>query len=202
MKIGIDIDGVLTDIEQFQLDYGSEFYYKNYKKEVVNYKAYETIEMFKGSREQDDLFWEKYFEFYSTNTRPREFASEVIRKLKDEGNEIYIITARGSFLSHSNNVMTLEKNKSIVLYWLKQHDIYYDKIIFTPEEKMEICMDNNIDIMIEDKVENIKKISTQIPVICYHVGYNETCNGENIYRAYSWYNVYSIIEKLKSESRK
>ena len=25
MKIGIDIDGVLTDLEQFQLDYGSEF---------------------------------------------------------------------------------------------------------------------------------------------------------------------------------
>ena len=30
MKIGIDIDGVLTDIEQWQLDYGSKFYYENY----------------------------------------------------------------------------------------------------------------------------------------------------------------------------
>ena len=26
MKIGIDIDGVLTDIEQWQLDYGSKFF--------------------------------------------------------------------------------------------------------------------------------------------------------------------------------
>lgn len=29
MKIGIDIDGVLTDIEQWQLDYGSKFFTKN-----------------------------------------------------------------------------------------------------------------------------------------------------------------------------
>ena len=26
MRIGIDIDGVLTDIERFQLDYGSKFF--------------------------------------------------------------------------------------------------------------------------------------------------------------------------------
>ena len=30
MKIGIDIDGVLTDIEQWQLDYGSKFFYEKY----------------------------------------------------------------------------------------------------------------------------------------------------------------------------
>ena len=42
MKIGIDIDGVLTDIEKWQLDYGSKFYYENYNKGIVNYKGYET----------------------------------------------------------------------------------------------------------------------------------------------------------------
>ena len=31
MKIGIDIDGVLTDIEQWQLDYGSKFWFRNKK---------------------------------------------------------------------------------------------------------------------------------------------------------------------------
>ena len=32
MRIGIDIDGVLTDVERWQLDYGSKFYYERYKK--------------------------------------------------------------------------------------------------------------------------------------------------------------------------
>ena len=35
MRIGIDIDGVLTDIERFQLDYGSKFFAK-YNKFVIN----------------------------------------------------------------------------------------------------------------------------------------------------------------------
>ena len=35
MRIGIDIDGVLTDIEQWQLDYSTKFYYENYKKDFM-----------------------------------------------------------------------------------------------------------------------------------------------------------------------
>lgn len=42
MKIGIDIDGVLTDIERWQLDYGSKYFYK-FGKSIEDYKAYETL---------------------------------------------------------------------------------------------------------------------------------------------------------------
>ena len=28
MRIGIDIDGTLTDIEKFQLDFGSKFFFR------------------------------------------------------------------------------------------------------------------------------------------------------------------------------
>lgn len=34
MRIGIDIDGVLTDIEQWQLDYGSKFYFEKYVRNI------------------------------------------------------------------------------------------------------------------------------------------------------------------------
>ena len=36
MRIGIDIDGVLTDIEQWQLDYGSKFYFEKYNKQILD----------------------------------------------------------------------------------------------------------------------------------------------------------------------
>lgn len=32
MNIGIDIDGVLTDITRYILDYGSKYFYEKYKK--------------------------------------------------------------------------------------------------------------------------------------------------------------------------
>ena len=194
MKIGIDIDGVLTDIEKWQLDYGSKFYYENYHKGIVNYKGYETDEIFDSNRECDDLFWNKYFEDYSINVEARKFSGEVISMLKDDGYEIYIITARGSFLSNSSSVMSKEENEQIVKEWLNKNNIYYNQIIFSREDKLDICIANKIDIMIEDKVDNINKISTQIPVICYNAGYNEQCMGKNIYRVYSWYDIYNTIK--------
>ena len=129
MKIGIDIDGVLTDIEQWQLDYGSKFYYENYGLGIKNYKGYETNEIFDVDIKLDDEFWNKYFRDYSINVEARKFANEVIYKLKEDGHEIYIITARGSFLSHSADVMTIEENRNIVLNWLKINLLYNTKDI-------------------------------------------------------------------------
>ena len=196
MRIGIDIDGVLTDVERWQLDYGSKFYYERYQKEIVNFEGYDTNQIFNVDDKLDEEFWREYFKEYSLNVEARKFANEVIDKLKQEGHQIYIITARGSFLSHSADVMSIEENQQIVLNWLKNNHINYDKIIFSPEDKLDICKENNIDLMIEDKVDNVNKISKIIPVICFHAGYNKDCKNSNIIRCYSWYDIYSKINKL------
>ena len=198
MKIGIDIDGVLTDIEQWQIDFGSKFCHENYNIGINNPKGYKIDEIFGISRQYDDLFWEKYDKEYFANIELRRFANEVIKLLKEDGYVIYIITARGNPLSDSIKFMSKEEIEKITINWLKQNDICYDKIIFSEEDKLDICLNNNIDIMIEDKVDNINKISTKIPVICFNAGYNEKCKGENIYRAYSWYDIYHILKnKIK-----
>ena len=196
MKIGIDIDGVLTDVERWQLDYGSKFYYERYQKEIVDFEGYDTNQIFNVDDKLDKEFWREYFKEYSLNVEARKFANEVIDKLKQDRHQIYIITARGSFLSHSADVMSIEENHQIVLNWLKNNHINYDKIIFSPEDKLDICKENNIDLMIEDKVDNINKISKIIPVICFHAGYNKDCKNSNIIRCYSWYDIYSKINKL------
>lgn len=199
MRIGIDIDGVLTDIEQWQLDFASKFYYEKYNKQIRNNEGYETTDIFEVDSKLDDEFWYEYFKDYSINIEVRKFASEVIKKLKTEGNEIYIITARGNFLSHSADVMSVEENQNIVLEWLKRNDIEYNNIIFSPEDKLDICINNNIDIMIEDKPANINNISARIPVICFHAGYNKQCEGHNIIRCYSWYDIYSKIKLMREQ---
>lgn len=62
MKIGIDIDGVLTDVEQWQLDYGSKYYYEKYGMRIKNYKGYEASEIFDVDKKLDDEFWNEYLE--------------------------------------------------------------------------------------------------------------------------------------------
>lgn len=185
MRIGIDIDGVLTDIEQWQLDYGSKFF-SNINKSVINKDGYEISEIFGVSDELDSQFWHEYLYEYVTKEPSRKFANEVIKKLKEQGNEIYIITAR--YLT-DRDTEDGKKMRKIVLEWLEQQKVIYDKIIFAPEDKLQICLENNIDIMIEDKVANIEKISTKLPVICFHAGYNKHCKNDNIYRVYTWYDI-------------
>ena len=162
----------------------------------MDFEGYDTNQIFNVDDKLDEEFWREYFKEYSLNVEARKFANEVIDKLKQEENEIYIITARGSFLSHSADVMSVEENQQIVLNWLKNNNINYDKIIFSPEDKLNICKENKIDLMIEDKVDNINKISKIIPVICFHAGYNKDCKNSNIIRCYSWYDIYIKINKL------
>lgn len=95
--------------------------------------------------------------------------------------------------------MSIEENRNLVLDWLKRNKIKYDKIIFSPEDKLDICRENDIDIMIEDKPANIENISILIPVICFHAGYNKNCIGNNIIRCYSWYDIYAKIKEFYSE---
>lgn len=193
MRIGIDIDGVLTDIEQWQLDYGSKVIFENSNKSIINPNGYNIKEIFDVKRNLDDEFWRKYLFEYSTKEKARKFSNEITRKLHEDGNEIYIITAR--FLTDRNDELG-NKMRKIVLEWLKENDIFYDNIIFSPEDKIKICIENNIDLMIEDKVENINTISQKIPVICFDARYNQQCKGRNIIRCYSWYDIYSKIQEI------
>lgn len=98
---------------------------------------------------------------------PRDFACEVIKKLKEKGNTICIITNRTSDLSYCN--ITTEEMKKIVIKWLKENLIHYDELIFSNGDKTKFIIDNKIDVMIEDNPKNIKAISKIIPVICYNL---------------------------------
>lgn len=194
MRIGIDIDGVLTDIEQWQLDLGSKILFEKYNKKIINANGYDVKEIYDIDSSLEDDFWKEYLYEYSMKEPARKYCNEIIKKLKDDGNEIYIITAR--FHTDKDNE-DCNRMRNIVINWLKEYNIYYDKIIFSPEEKLDICIQNNIDLMIEDKVDNINTISKKIPVICFDARYNQQCSGNNIYRCYSWYDIYSTIKNIK-----
>lgn len=194
MRIGVDIDGVLTNIEEFELDYGSKYFYEN----KILSQVIKNIDFTKTNLNIDDAisneFWANGIYDY-INIPPRNFASEVIKKLKEKGNTIYIITNRTSNLSYCD--ITPVKMKEIVINWLQKNLIYYDKLIFSNGDKTKFIIDNKIDIMIEDNPKNIKAISKIIPVFCYNSRSNIECKGKNIIRGYSWYDIYNKLEEMK-----
>ena len=184
------MDGVLTDLTRFVTDYGIKFCYENHIKYKIHPKEYNEASALGVSEENANKFWNRYLPYYATEYPAREFASEVIKRLK-EHNEIYIVTARNE---DGLPQEAYGKMKDMVNKWLLDNNIKYDKIVYTKGSKLPYCIQNNIDIMIEDAQMNIKEISTKIPVLCFDNPYNKEIEGENITRVYSWYDVLSVIE--------
>lgn len=196
MRIGIDIDGVLTNLEQYSVDYLTKYCVENNIKYDIVGDSYNLTKSFNIEKGEEEGFWKKYLENYAIYEKARPFAAEVIQKLKDEGNEIYIITARW-FTNRDDDIG--ENMRKIVKRWLEENRIVYDKLVFTKEakeKKVEEILENKIDIMIEDSPKNIADLSKITKVICYHSNYNKDCEGERITRCYSWYDIYRYISKL------
>ena len=194
MRIGIDIDGVLTDIERFMIDYGSKFFIDNNLPLTIRPGFYDDVKMFNCTEEQAAEFWRDNIIYYFTEYRARDFAAQIIKKLKYDGNEIYIITGRNEYGVPTEYT---GKIKEITEQWLKENDIMYDKIIYTEGSKLPYCIGNYIEVLIDDWSKVLKEVSSKIPVICFDSYYNTNLAGNNITRAYSWYDVYNKIKAMK-----
>jgi len=196
MRIGIDIDGVLTNTEQFSVEYFSKYCVENDIEFNIGTSDYRLEKTFNVSEEYSKSFWDKCLILYAQTEKARLFASEIIKKLKDDGHEIFIITARWT----TNQDDDAGKNmRGIVKKWLSENDITHDRLIFSKaekEQKLQEIKDYKIDLMIEDHPKNINELSSIIPVICFNNSYNRECKGKNIIRCYSWYDIYSKIRSI------
>ena len=194
MKIGIDIDGVLTDLESFFRDYITRYRFLHNIKGEININEYVASDAYSMTDEQNADFFDNYFKDYEDKVKARPFSSEIINKLKEDSNEIYIITNR---LKSDQENEEGQRVRNTIIKWLKDNNIYYKDIYFVKGDKTSYCKELNIDLMIEDNPFNIEAISKEIPVICYDAQYNKRCIGKNIIRCYSWYDIYDKISNMK-----
>lgn len=191
MNIGIDIDGVIIDIEEFKMECGSKMCIEESWGIDIKPDEYYVSKTFNWTEEQDEKFWKRYLLKYAKGSIPRRYSAEIIEKLRQEGNKIYIITARNQYGMPEEETKSMQE---ITKEWLDRNNIKYDNLIFAgDEEKRQQCLDNNIDVMIEDSPKNIKNISEKVPVIKFYNTYNNDVKGPNIRTAYSWYEIYNII---------
>ena len=174
MNIGIDIDGVLTDYERQVIDYGSKMCAEENWSTNIDSSKYLEINKFNWNKEQAEKFCERYFIKYLTESPVRAFAPEVIEMLKKEGNNIYLITARYDGEMPKGYY---GKMQSLTKAWLDKQNIKYDKIIFE-REKLQPCVEHQIDVMIEDSPENIQNLSKHIKVIKFDCQYNKNIDSK------------------------
>ncbi len=196
MVIGVDVDGVLTELFKFIHKEGEEFAKRRNLDIKKNINGYNTKEIYGWSDEDDEVFWNEEFLKYTDEVEMKKDANIILKKLRDEGNKICIITAR--YNCDKDNELG-EISRLHLLRWLNKHQIVYDELCFSPrtESKLFYVIKNDVDIFIDDSVKNLEEVSTRIPVICMNEPYNITYSNANMIRCDNWNEIYSVIKNLK-----
>ena len=192
MNIGIDIDGVLINDDDYTMDTTSKYAFENKLESFEDPYKYE-YRKFNWTREVLDNYRKEYFWNYIENEPARKYASEVIKKLKEEGDYIYIITSRHNT---TKNTEEGERTRKVTKEWLKKNNILYDEVYFSQDKTKEIDS-LKINIMIEDSPETIPTFVKHTHVFCYDCRYNRNMELDNMTRVFSWYDIYMKIHKFK-----
>lgn len=190
MKIGIDIDDVITDGETYYA-YGQKYTTEVLKREPILVNdlgecplASYCDELLGWTQEEAIDFWKNNYAKVVSEARPRTFAKEVISKLRQDCHEIIIITAR------------IDREMKIGFDWLEEQGIEYDKLYFDVEEKGKLAKELGIDIFIDDSFKNCKQIADEgIETCIMDIRTNRNINleGTGIKRVYSWPHFYEIV---------
>ena len=90
----------------------------------------------------------------------------------------------------------------MTIKWLKKYDIEYDKLILTNaynhQEKADICIKNNVDIMIDDSINVCLKCSESgIKSLLFNTEYNK--NEISFTRVNNWEEIFNYINNYKKE---
>ena len=195
MIIGIDIDGVLTDLmKSCKKEYSKFSKLKNGKK-VFNKNGKRLAEIFGVSREEDEEFWDGFLWKYSEKSKYYTNASKYLKLLKKDGHKLVIITSRG-FAGREDEMG--QRMRSNTENSLAKNGIVYDQIVYTSEtnSKVSASLEIGVDVMIDDSVWNLKELSQHFPCICFDQLYNKAIDMSNVVRAKNWKEVYNIISKM------
>ena len=140
MRIGIDIDNVLSKFNEELLKAFLEHDKKLRNKGIINKEAdFITKGMFDWSKDEIDSFYYNNIEKIAKNLKAIDKAPEYIEKLRKDGHIIFIISGRDNGEYSDAYQMTKD--------WLKKYRIQYDRLILTNAynsiEKAKICINNN-----------------------------------------------------------
>lgn len=191
MNIGFDIDGVLTNEEDYLIECMTKYAFENNIHTFDFPKGYETRK-FSNHDEMFEIYQKNFVWEYAKNGLPRKFASEIIQKLKNDGHKIYIITSRRPTVY---DIPESETMKNIICKWLEKNNIPYDGLFFEMDKTIKI-RELKLDVMVEDSPTTIPIFKDFTHIFCFDNRYNADLVCDNMTRVYSFYDLYSKINDL------
>lgn len=191
-KIGVDLDEILSDTLTSVLEYYNKLHNTSFKRE--GFSSYNYWEVWGGTKENAVKLIEDYYETnYFKNIKPIIGAKENLEELKKDGYEMFIITGRS------------DKFKKETMDWVNQYyPNIFSEIFFantfdidnTNTKKSDICIKNNISILIEDDPYHLEDCAKAgIKTIVLDCPWNKNFRAENSIRTFSWKEIVKEIKK-------
>ena len=192
MRIGIDLDGVVFDSEKEYRIYSELYDLLDLKRNSkINNKEMKLEKRFNWTPEEKLGFLNKYQKKVISEVNFMPGAKDVLKMLKDDGHNLIVISARGSIIKEKTLEITEER--------LKQDNMYiFDKYYLAKENKEEICLNENIDIMIDDSYGKCKSLANKKIKTIYLKDAPSYDLEENEYIKvlYNWGEIYRYIKEL------
>ena len=194
MNIGIDIDNTITNTRDVILDYVRIFDRENNLTTRVSLNHYSLEDSLQWDTELITLFLSTYLTDIYKRVTPKPYSLEVISDLHQR-HSIILITSR------NQRDQTI---KTTTLDWLSRYQVEYDRLVMNSTtnmhhfSKLESCLDNNIDVMIEDHHDLSLELSGIIPVVMFDYPYNAHLDVNNITRVKDWLEVKMVIAGMES----
>ena len=192
MKIGVDLDGVIYDSEKELRVYSELFEILDLKKNTkTDNQELAYQKRFVWTEEEKKQFWNKYHRPILRTANFMPGAKDVLTQLKQDGHELYIVTARGGY------------DKTVIeetIASLKDHGLdIFTRMHWNSKNKAKICQEEQLDLMIDDSYDNCKAIAEAgIPVIYVKDAPSKEFEHPLAQTLYNWGEIYRYItDKMK-----
>lgn len=151
MNIGLDVDGVIFNTEELLSIYAEIYDIETFNKDsMVNPYEYYKETQYDWDKAHSDEFLQKYLLKSTIDSTFIAGAILIIKKLKEQGHKITIISARGK--DYPEMIPLLENR-------FKEAGLEFDKIFWKISDKLSICKQENIDVMVDDRPSTCVKLS-------------------------------------------
>ena len=194
MRIGIDLDGVVFDSEKEFRVYSEIFDMIDLKQNSkTDNRKLKFQDRFQWTQKETEDFLKKYHKQIIEESNFMPGVKRVLKLLKEEGNSLILITARGGI--NKDMIKITEKR-------LKENGMdIFDKYYWAIENKEEVCKKENIDIMIDDFCKNCESIANSKIKTIYLKDAPSYDLEENKYIKvlYNWGEIYRYIKEMENK---
>jgi uncharacterized HAD superfamily protein len=188
MRLGIDIDGTIKYTHRAAIEIYNRVLNRDVKEQDVT--TYLLDEPYGLSDEEGRKLWLRLeAEIYQIG-KPLEYSADTLKRLEQEGCEIYYITAR------PNGKIVQE----ITEEWLMKYNFpYANKLFMNSQDKAKIAIDNKIDLFFEDDPMHIRNLITNgIPTVVMDWPYNRLVPSE-IPRIKDWLEGFNYVKSIQKK---